>query len=126
MEADVSQRWAKRENLALLTDFYQLTMMGGYWKTGRKDLTACFNYIFRELPPHNGFAVAAGLEQLLDLVENLRFTDQDLRYLAGLRRLRRALSRLSAGLPADAAPSRRCPRARWSFPTSPSCRWRGR
>jgi nicotinate phosphoribosyltransferase len=84
MGPDVSQRWARREDLALLTDFYQLTMMGGYWKTGRKDLTACFNYSFRDLPPHNGFAVAAGLEQLLDLVEGLRFTDQDLGYLSGL------------------------------------------
>ncbi len=79
-----SQRWAQREDLALLTDFYQLTMMGGYWKTGREDMTACFNYVFRELPAHTGFAVAAGLEQLLDLVERLRFTRQDLAYLAGL------------------------------------------
>lgn len=81
---DASQRWAKRESLALLTDFYQLTMMGGYWQTGREDLAACFNYAFRDLPPHTGFAVTAGLEQLLDLVEGLRFTDQDLSYLAGL------------------------------------------
>lgn len=81
---DISQRWARRENLALLTDFYQLTMMGGYWKTGRKDLNACFNYSFRDLPPHTGFAVAAGLEQLLDLIEGLHFTSQDLDYLSGL------------------------------------------
>ncbi len=84
MDQDVSQRWAKRENLALLTDYYQLTMMGGYWKTRRNDLEACFNYTFRELPPHTGFAIAAGLEQLLDLVENLRFTGQDLDYLSRL------------------------------------------
>jgi nicotinate phosphoribosyltransferase len=85
MELDVSQRWAKREDLALLTDFYQLTMMGGYWKTGRTRLWACFNYTFRELPPDNGFAVTAGLEQFLDLVERLRFTEQDLDYLGTLR-----------------------------------------
>jgi nicotinate phosphoribosyltransferase len=84
MERDTSQKWAGRENLALLTDYYQLTMMGGYWKTGRKSLQACFAYTFRELPPHNGFAIAAGLEQLLDLVENLRFTQQDLDYLSEL------------------------------------------
>ena len=84
MERDVSERWAKRENLALLTDYYQLTMMGGYWKTGRNALTACFNYTFRELPPDNGFAITAGLEQLLDLVEGLRFSERDLAYLAGL------------------------------------------
>ncbi|NLE11799.1 MAG: nicotinate phosphoribosyltransferase [Actinobacteria bacterium] len=84
MERDLLHRWVKRENLALLTDYYQLTMMGGYWKTGRNDLKACFNYTFRELPPDNGFAITAGLEQLLDLVEGLRFTDDDLAYLSGL------------------------------------------
>jgi nicotinate phosphoribosyltransferase len=83
-DLDTSQRWARREDLALLTDYYQLTMMGGYWKTGRKDLRACFNYTFRDLPPHNGFAITAGLEQLLDLVEKLHFTQQDLDYLSGL------------------------------------------
>ncbi len=82
---DVSQRWVRREDLALLTDYYQLTMMGGYWKTGRRDLRACFAYTFRDLPPHTGFAIAAGLEQLLDQIERLRFTSQDLDYLAGLR-----------------------------------------
>jgi nicotinate phosphoribosyltransferase len=81
---DASQHWAKRDDLALLTDYYQLTMMGGYWKTGRNNLGACFNYTFRELPPDNGFAIAAGLEQLLDLIENLHFTEQDLAYLSGL------------------------------------------
>jgi nicotinate phosphoribosyltransferase len=84
MTEDVAQRWAKRENLALLTDFYQLTMMGGYWKTGRKNLRACFDYSFRELPPHNGFAITAGLEQFLDLVEGLRFTEKDVAYLRTL------------------------------------------
>jgi len=81
---DASERWARREDLALLTDYYQLTMMGGYWKTGRQDLTACFNYVFRDLPSHNGFAVFAGIEQLLDLVERLKFTDHDLAYLRSL------------------------------------------
>ncbi len=90
MEPDISQRWARREGLALLTDFYQLTMMGGYLKSGRKDLTACFNYSFRDLPAHNGFAITAGLEQLLDLVEGLCFTEQDLRYLSGLGVFERA------------------------------------
>ena len=81
---DASERWARREDLALLTDYYQLTMMGGYWKSGRQDLTACFNYVFRDLPSHNGFAVFAGVEQLLDLVEKLQFTEHDLAYLRSL------------------------------------------
>ena len=100
-------------------------MMGGYWKTGRSDLNACFNYTFRDLPPHNGFAITAGLEQLLDLVENLRFTDQDLDYLAGLGAFDERVPRLSRFLP-SALQHRGGPgRAPWSSPTSPSCRWKG-
>ncbi len=81
---DATSRWAHREDLALLTDFYELTMMNGYWRSDRQPLTASFEYFFRELPPHTGFAVAAGLEQLLDLVENLHFTSDDIAYLASL------------------------------------------
>ena len=84
VKRDISQCWAERDDLALLTDYYQLTMMRSYWKLGRKGLNACFDYTFRELPPHTGFAIAAGLEQLLDLVEQLRFSEQDLEYLSGL------------------------------------------
>lgn len=81
---DTGSRWARREDLALLTDFYELTMLNGYWKQGRQQLTASFEYFFRDLPPHTGFAATAGLEQLLDLVENLRFNVDDLAYLATL------------------------------------------
>ena len=82
--ADAGSRWARREDLALLTDFYELTMLNGYWRRGRESLTASFEYFFRELPPHTGFAVTAGLEQLLDLVGNLRFNEDDLTYLSSL------------------------------------------
>jgi nicotinate phosphoribosyltransferase len=81
---DAAGRWARREDLALLTDFYELTMMNGYWKRGRERLTASFEYFFRDLPTHNGFGIAAGLEQLLDLVENLHFNEEDLAYLDSL------------------------------------------
>ncbi|GAB4249316.1 MAG: nicotinate phosphoribosyltransferase [Thermoleophilia bacterium] len=81
---DTSLRWARREHLALLTDFYELTMLHGYWKTERQQMPACFEYFFRELPPHNGFAIAAGLEPLLDYLEAFRFTEHDLAYLDDL------------------------------------------
>ncbi len=81
---DAGSRWSHREDLALLTDFYELTMLNGYWRRGREGLTASFEYFFRELPPHTGFAVTVGLEQLLDLVENLSFNDDDLTYLSSL------------------------------------------
>lgn len=84
MELDSSQHWAQRDDLALLTDFYQLTMMNGYWKSGRHELPVCFEYFFRELPPHTGFAIACGLEQFLSFYSRLHFGPQDLAYLATL------------------------------------------
>ncbi len=81
---DAGRRWARRENLALLTDFYELTMLFGYWRRERQDRPASFEYFFRELPTHNGFAISAGLEGLLDYLESFRFTKDDLAYLASL------------------------------------------
>jgi len=84
LELDVTERWARREDLALLTDFYQLTMLSGYYRSGRAEVPACFEYFFRSLPPDAGFGVFAGLEQLLDLIENLHFNERDLEYLTSL------------------------------------------
>jgi len=75
------ESWYKREHLGLLTDFYELTMMAGYLKEGRADQEVCFDYFFRTLPPQAGFAVAAGLESLLDYLEHLRFWPDDIDYL---------------------------------------------
>ncbi|MBM3289548.1 MAG: nicotinate phosphoribosyltransferase, partial [Candidatus Hydrogenedentes bacterium] len=74
-----------REGLALLTDFYELTMMAGYLKEDRADCRVCFEYFFRHLPPHGGFGVAAGLGPFLDYLEHLRFEDDDIAYLRSLR-----------------------------------------
>ena len=48
--------WRTRESLALLTDFYELTMMAGYLKEDRAESRVCFEYFFRYLPPNAGFA----------------------------------------------------------------------
>ncbi|HET8656906.1 MAG TPA: nicotinate phosphoribosyltransferase [Longimicrobiaceae bacterium] len=73
-----------RESLALLTDLYEVTMAYGYWKSGRSDQEAVFHLFFRELPFHGGFAVACGLASAVEFLEQLRFTDDDLAYLAEL------------------------------------------
>jgi nicotinate phosphoribosyltransferase len=70
--------------LALLTDFYQITMMAGHWKDRRTEQRVSFDYFFRSLPPHTGFAIAAGLDSFLSYLERLRFTDDDLEYLRSL------------------------------------------
>ena len=70
-------------NLTLLTDLYQLTMMQGYFKNENKD-TVVFDAFYRTNPSGNGFAIAAGLEQVIDYVKNLRFSPEDIEYLRNL------------------------------------------
>lgn len=81
MSWDPAEGWHRRDGMALLTDLYQLTMMAGYWRTGRADKPVAFNYFFRSLPPHAGFAVSTGLESFLDYCESLRFSESDIAYL---------------------------------------------
>jgi len=70
--------------MTLLTDLYQLTMVGGYYLLGKKDQKANFDYFFRKIPEDGGFCVAAGLEQLIDYIQNIRFNKEDLNYLRNL------------------------------------------
>lgn len=72
-------------SLALLTDLYQLTMAYGYWRTGKASQEAVFHLTFRENPFEGGYAIAAGLEQAIDYLQGLRFTDDDLAALRDLR-----------------------------------------
>ncbi len=68
----------------LLTDLYQLTMAQGYWRTGQGKTQACFHAYFRDYPFKGGYAVACGMDQLAELIEDFRFTDGDIDYLASL------------------------------------------
>lgn len=68
-------------SLALLTDFYQLTMAYAYFKTNNFNKEAVFNLYFRKNPFNGGYTVSAGLEYLLDFIENYHFTNEDIDYL---------------------------------------------
>ena len=68
-------------NLSLLCDYYELTMSNGYFKKGMADRIAYFDVFFRTVPDGGGFAVAAGLEQIVDYINNLHFSDDDIDYL---------------------------------------------
>lgn len=68
-------------NLTMLADFYEITMANGYFKSGLKDKTAYFDMFFRKVPDNGGFAIMAGVEQLIQYLENLRFTEEDIAYL---------------------------------------------
>ena len=58
-------------NMTMLCDFYELTMGNGYFKNGYKDRITYFDVFFRSVPDKGGFAIVAGLEQLIDYIENL-------------------------------------------------------
>lgn len=68
-------------NYTMLTDFYELTMGNGYFQTGLKDRICYFDVFFRNVPDGGGFAIAAGLEQVVRYIENLRFGEDDIAYL---------------------------------------------
>ena len=68
-------------NLTMLCDFYELTMANGYFKTGMKDTIAYFDVFYRENPDNAGFAIAAGLEQVVEYINDLRFDEDDIEYL---------------------------------------------
>ncbi|MDF2773807.1 MAG: pncB2 [Geminicoccaceae bacterium] len=70
---------------ALLTDLYELTMALGYWRAGRAEQEAAFHLYFRTVPFRGGYTIACGLEPALEYLEALRFTSEDLDYLATLR-----------------------------------------
>ncbi|WP_459928201.1 nicotinate phosphoribosyltransferase [Desulfosporosinus burensis] len=72
------------ENRTMLTDLYQLTMMQGYLTNGYQNKEAVFDVFFRELPFKGGYALAAGLEQVVEYIENLSFSEEDLTYLRSL------------------------------------------
>ena len=73
----------QEKNLTMLCDFYELTMAYGYFKTGLCNKITYFDVFFRGIPDNGGFAIAAGLEQIVDYVKNLHFSPQDIEYLRG-------------------------------------------
>lgn len=70
-----------KQNYSLLCDFYELTMGCGYFRSNFKDKIAYFDLFFRRVPDSGGFAIAAGLEQIVEYIENLSFTENDIEFL---------------------------------------------
>ena len=68
-------------NLTMLCDFYELTMGNGYFADGMQDRICYFDIFYRDVPDSGGYAVAAGLEQIVDYVEKLHFDEEDIAYL---------------------------------------------
>ena len=68
-------------NLTMLCDFYELTMANGYFNHGYKDRITYFDVFYRRCPDGAGFAIAAGLEQVVEYIQNLHFSPEDIQYL---------------------------------------------
>ena len=70
-------------NLSMLFDFYEMTMANGYFRQGMQERITYFDVFFRRVPDGGGFAIAAGLEQLVDYIRDLHFDEEDIAYLRG-------------------------------------------
>ena len=68
-------------NYTMLLDFYELTMANGYFLSGKQDEIAYFDVFFRDIPDGGGYAIVAGLEEVIDYIKNLKFTEEDIAYL---------------------------------------------
>ena len=68
-------------NFTLMCDFYELTMANGYFQSDIKDQICYFDVFFRTIPDGGGFAIAAGLEQVLEYIKNIHFTEDEIAYL---------------------------------------------
>ena len=75
--------WSNNRNLTMLVDFYELTMGNGYLKEGIGNKRAVFDMFFRKVPDKAGFAICAGLEQLVGYLQNLHFSEEDIAFLRG-------------------------------------------
>jgi nicotinate phosphoribosyltransferase len=76
--------WKSEKNLSLLVDFYEITMTNGYLMNNDTDVRVYFDYFFRRVPDGGGFAITAGLEQFIDYVMNIEFSDEDLEMLRNM------------------------------------------
>ena len=70
-----------KTNMTMLCDFYELTMGNGYFQTGLTDRICYFDVFYRSVPDQGGFAIAAGLAQVVEYIENLHFDEEDIAYL---------------------------------------------
>ena len=70
-----------KTNMTMLCDFYELTMGNGYFQTGLTGRICYFDVFYRSVPDQGGFAIAAGLAQVVEYIENLHFDEEDIAYL---------------------------------------------
>lgn len=72
--------WKDRRNLTMLADYYEFTMANGYLENGIGDKIAYFDMYFRAIPDDGGFAIMAGVEQVIEYLKNLKFSEEDIAF----------------------------------------------
>jgi len=77
-------KWTDKTNMSMLTDFYEFTMSKGYLDGGCAEKIAYFDLFFRAVPENGGYAIIAGLEQMIEYLQNIRFNPEDIAYLTTL------------------------------------------
>jgi nicotinate phosphoribosyltransferase len=82
---DLNKETLPMRNLTMMTDLYQLTMMYGYYKVGKHRQNVVFDLFFRKPSTNSAYAIAAGLEQVVNYIQNLNFTEEDIDYLRSLK-----------------------------------------
>lgn len=70
-----------KRNLTLLTDFYEITMANGYLENEVQNTISYFDMFFRKFPDDGGFAIMAGVEQFIEYIQNLHFTENDIAFI---------------------------------------------
>ncbi|MGL4772712.1 MAG: nicotinate phosphoribosyltransferase, partial [Clostridium sp.] len=81
MEKDLNFNVTDDRNLTMLVDFYELTMGNGYFNKGLQNQIAYFDMYFRRVPDGGGYCIMAGVQQLVEYLKSLKFTDKDIEYL---------------------------------------------
>lgn len=76
----ISLDWKEKKNLTMLADFYEFTMANGYLENNMGEQIAYFDMFFRSIPDDGGFAIMAGVEQLIEYLRSLKFYDEDIAY----------------------------------------------
>ena len=107
----------KTMNLTMLTDFYEITMANGYLEAGIEDEIAYFDMFFRKVPDGGGFAIMAGIEQVVDYLDNLKFTEEDIEYLRSKGQFLRGVPRVSSLTSSSAAMCGQLPEGNTNFST---------
>lgn len=77
----MTEPFVNGNKLQLMTELYEFSLADGYFSGGMEDIVACFDLFFRRVPDNGGFAIMAGLEQVIEYLKNLHFDEDDLSFL---------------------------------------------